>query len=232
MKTTGIPTSSQFGLKPTMIRASLAALGLIVAGAALIAPAAMAKDMVPHDPVPGKVATAKLPQVLGLVLALDGDALTLEPAKQAGKEPQKLTLAQDCVITLTPDKKGEAPVGTRDDIVPGIGVVLTLSADSATVQAVQVMGRNVHGVITAVDAASIAIERKTKDGAKEETFTLTPNTAIILAHSKDKGTAKTGTAADLKTGMAVVIALSAVEKSSAREVSVLPEAAHRAKGGK
>jgi len=232
MKTTGIPTSSQRSLKPSTIRAALAALGLLAAGAALLAPDAMAKDKVPSDKAPGKTATAKLPQLHGVVLALDGDILTIEPPKQTSKEPQKLTLAPDCVISLTPDKKGEAPAGKRDDLVPGVGVVLTLSADSATVEAVQVMGRHVHGVITAVDAASLTIQSKTKDGAKEETFTLTPDTAIILSHGKEKGAAKTGTAADLKVDMSVAIALSAVEKSSAREVSVQAVASPKPKGGK
>ena len=136
------------------------------------------------------------------------------------KVPQKLTLAQDCAITLTPDKKGAAPAGQRADVVPGIGVALTLSADGTTVQAIQVVGRNVHGVVSAIDAASVTIRNKSKDGPQEEKFVLTPATVIILSHGKEKGSAQTGSVADLKIGTPVAVTLSAVEKTTVRELSV------------
>ena len=196
------------------------ALGLLVAGAGLIAPTAAAKDKVPATKAPGKTATEQAAQIHGMVESLDGDALTVGTKAATGKETRKLTLAADCAITLTPDKKGAAPAGQRDDIVPGIGVALTLAADNTSVTAVQVMGRNVHGVITAVDATSITVSGKTKAGPKDETFTLTPDTVVILGHGKEKGSEKTGAAADLKVGMTVAIQLSAVAKTTAREVSV------------
>ena len=206
------------------VRTALMALGLLVAGAGLIAPPVAAQDKVPGTKAPGKTVTEQAARIHGVVESLEGDVLSVTAKTDKGKGTQKLTLAADCAITLAPDKKGEAPVGQRDDIVPGIGVALTLAADNTTVTAVQVMGRNVHGMISAVDETSITVGQKTKDGPKDEQFTLTPDTVIILSHGKEKGSVITGTTADLKLGMVVAMTLSAVAKTTVREVSVQPEA--------
>ena len=138
------------------------------------------------------------------------------------KAQKKLTLVQDVAISLVSDKKNETISGQISDVVPGIGVILTLSADCTTVQAIQVMGRTVHGSISGVDASSISVASKTQVGPKEEKFTLTPATVIVLSHGKGKGSVQTGTVADLKVGMPVSVKLSAVNKTTVREVAVQP----------
>jgi hypothetical protein len=183
---------------------------------------AVAKDAAPAAPATGKVATEQLPKIRGVVAAIEGDTLTVGTTEDHKKVQKKLTLAQGVAISLTPDKKHETHLGQRADIVPGIGVVLTLSADGTTVKAIQVMGRTVHGSIAAVDASSITITSKTKDGPKEEKFTLTPATVIVLSHGKEKGSVQTGTVMDLKVNMPVAVTLSAVEKTTAKEVAVQP----------
>jgi prolyl-tRNA editing enzyme YbaK/EbsC (Cys-tRNA(Pro) deacylase) len=62
-------------------------------------------------------------------ISLEGDTLTVTTKKGNAREPQTLTLATDCAI----------------------------SAVSRVAQTIRVMGRNVHGVITAVDAESVTI---------------------------------------------------------------------------
>lgn len=189
---------------------ALAVLAFGIFGTGVLVSSAVAKD---------KVAVQQLPTIQGVVVSLEGDVLTVD----IKKVQKRLTLAADVTITLTPDRKNEGPhAGQRADIVSGIGVALTLGAAADTVREIQVMGRTAHGKITAVSDASMTIASKTKDGPTEETFTLTPATVIVLSYGKEKGSVQTGTAADLKVNMLVTVKLSAVDKTTAREVAVQP----------
>jgi hypothetical protein len=202
------------------------AIGGLIACSTLVSAQDAPKVAAPPAHVNGKVATAPLPMIHGVVASLEGDTLTVGTTEDHKKVQKKLPLATDVAISLMSDKKNETHAGQRSDVVPGIGVALTLSADGTTVRAIQVMGRTVHGGIAAVDAGSITIASKTKDGPTKETFTLTPATHIVLSHGTEKGSVQTGTVTDLKVNMPVAVMLSAVDRSTAREVAVQPVTAN------
>jgi hypothetical protein len=205
----------------TVLALGMAGLGLD----ALVRPA-FAQHAEPAAQAHAKVPAEHTLRLHGAVVALEGDTLTVGAAEGHQKVQKRLTLAPDVAITLASDKKHETHAGRRSDLVPGIGVALTLGADGTTVRAIEIMGRNAHGAIAAVDATSITITGKTKDGPTQEKFALTPATVIVLSHGTEKGSAQTGTAADLKVNMPVTVALSAVDRGSARVITVQPMKAH------
>jgi hypothetical protein len=212
--------------KLSAVAGAVLAVGILGLGSDALAQSAVAQHANPAAHAPGKPPAEHVLNLHGVVVSLEGNTLTVGTAENHQKVQKKLTLAPDVAITLASDKKHETHAGQRSDIVPGIGVALTLSADGTTVRAIQVMGRTLHGGIAAVDAASLTIASKTKDGPREEKFTLTPATVIVLSHGTDKGAAHTGNVADLKVGMPVAVTLSAVDKTTVREVVVQPMSPH------
>jgi hypothetical protein len=216
-----------------LVAAVAAALGIVALGLGVGAHRAQAEKPAPPAAVAVTVAADKPdkpevgPQVVGEIVAVKGDTLTLrvqeDPSKK-GTVDKTWTLPKDVKIRLQHGLKKEDKEGTTADLLEGAVVRVQLSADKKSVLLISVHPGNLQGSVKSVDATknTITITMKSKTGAEEKTVTLMKEAKIILDDGlTKKGDApKEGKLADVSEGLPVWVQLSGYDRTQAVGVRV------------
>jgi RNA polymerase sigma factor (sigma-70 family) len=215
-----------------LVAAVVAAAGIVALGLGAGAHRALAEKpppaVVEATATPDKPDKPEVgPQVVGEIVAVKGDTLTLrvqeDPSKK-GTVDKTWALPKDVKIRLQHGLKKEDKEGTTADLLEWAVVQVQLSADKKSVLLISVQPGNLQGSVKSVDATknNITITMKSKAGVEEKTVTLMKEAKIILDDGLGKkGDApKEGKLSDVSEGLPVWVQLSGYDRTQAVAVRV------------
>jgi RNA polymerase sigma factor (sigma-70 family) len=170
----------------------------------------------------------------GVIVSIDADkTITVTTGDKNNQQQKTYPLAKDVKVLLRDGRTKNEPAteGKLAHLEAGMHATLHLSADEKTVAAVTPAPLKEAGAVKSVDAAqnTLTIQTKDKSGGApaEKTFSLTPDTKILLNDGLKKDSLDTeGKLTDLSEGTHVLMQISLLDKTKVIAVRVQGASIH------